>query len=89
MSTDFSPWFTLDNNGAPVREGVYETTALGIPGESHSVIQHGFRHWGEHADETGWGGLGATPDAALAAKDQRPLLPFHVRHWRGKAGPSS
>ena len=88
MSTEFSPWFTVDSNGPPAREGVYETTALGIPGESHSVVQHGFRHWGQHADETGWGDLGATPDAALAAKDHRPMLPFNVRHWRGKSEPA-
>lgn len=87
MSTEITPWFTIEHNGTPVREGVYETTALGIPGESHSVIQHGFRHWGEHHDAAGWGDLGTTPDAALAVKDHRPMLPFTVRHWRGKVSP--
>ncbi len=53
MSTELTPWFTMDANGPPEREGVYETTALGIPGESHSVLQHGFRHWGEHAAGAG------------------------------------
>ncbi len=85
MSDDFTAWFTIDANGTPPREGVYETTALGIPGESHSVLQHGFRHW---ADVSGWGDLGATPDAAVAAKDHRPVFPFTVRHWRGKAMPA-
>lgn len=84
MSAEFSPWFTTDANGNPAREGVYETTALGIPGESHGVLQHGFRHWSEVA---GWGDLGVTPDAALAAKDHRPMFPFTVRHWTGKASP--
>lgn len=85
MSTEFSSWFTIETNGNPAREGVYETTALGIPGESHGVLQHGFRHWG---DGSGWGDLGATPDAALAMKDHRPVFPFNVRHWRGKAQPA-
>lgn len=87
MSTEITPWFTTETNGAPAREGVYETTALGIPGESHSVVQHGFRHWGERADGMGWGDLGATPDAAQAARDHRPMIPFNVRHWRGKSQP--
>ncbi len=85
MSDDFTAWFTIDANGTPPREGVYETTALGIPGESHSVLQHGFRYW---AQASGWGDLGATPDAAVAARDHRPVFPFTVRHWRGKAMPA-
>lgn len=84
MSTEFSAWFTIDTNGPPVREGVYETTALGIPGESHGVLQHGFRHWDGNS---GWGDLGATPDAAVTQRDHRPVFPFNVRHWRGKAQP--
>lgn len=89
MSTDITPWVTVEANGTPTREGVYETTALGIPGASHSVIQHGFRYWGEHHDDVpGWGDLGATPDAAHDVKDHRPLIPFTVRHWRGRASPS-
>lgn len=84
MSTDTTPWFTMDANGTPAREGIYETTGLGIPGESHSVLQHGFRHWEE---ARGWGDLGATPDAAQAAKDHRPVFPFTVRHWRGRTSP--
>lgn len=87
MSTELTPWFTIDANGPPEREGVYETTALGIPGESHSVLQHGFRHWGEHAAGAGWGELGSTPDGALAARDHRPTFPFTVRHWRGRTQP--
>ena len=89
MSTDITPWFNAETNGTPAREGVYETTALGIPGESHSVLQHGFRHWGEHTEARGWGDLGSTPDNALAMKDHRPMLPFTVRHWRGKTQPSA
>jgi hypothetical protein len=84
MSTEFTPWFTIETNGTPTREGVYETTSLGIPGESHSVLQHGFRHWGE---EMKWGDLGSTPDGALSLKDHRPVFPFTVRHWRGKTVP--
>ena len=87
MSTELTPWFTTETNGNPVREGVYETTALGIPGESHGVLQHGYRHWGAHPDEPGWGDFGSTPDAAAAAKDHRPFLPFTVRHWRGRTQP--
>lgn len=44
MSNELTPWFTIEANGTPARDGVYETTSLGIPGESHSVLQHGFRH---------------------------------------------
>ncbi|MGE0350905.1 hypothetical protein [Hydrogenophaga sp.] len=85
MSTDFTPWFTVDANGTPAREGVYETTGLGIPGESHSVLQHGFRYWGG----TGaWGDLGATPAAAASVKDHNPVFPFTVRHWRGRTAPA-
>lgn len=82
MSDEFTAWFTIDANGTPPREGVYETTGLGIPGVSHSVLQHGFRHWGE---PVGWGDLGATPDAAFSLRDHRPVFPFTVRHWRGRA----
>jgi hypothetical protein len=84
MSTDTTPWFSIDANGTPSREGIYETTGLGIPGESHSVLQHGFRHWEE---TRGWGDLGASPDAAMSVKDHRPVFPFTVRHWRGKTLP--
>jgi len=86
MSTDFTPWFTVDANGTPAREGVYETTGLGIPGVSHSVLQHGFRYWG---GARAWGDLGSTPDAALSVKDHNPVFPFTVRHWRGRTLPST
>ena len=84
MSTDTTPWFSIDANGPPAREGIYETTGLGIPGESHSVLQHGFRYWEE---ANGWGDLGVSPDVALSVKDHRPVFPFTVRHWRGKTVP--
>lgn len=81
MSDELTPWFATQTNGLPAREGVYETTSLGIPGVSHSVLQHGFRYWG---DGVGWGDLGVTPDGALSVRDHRPVFPFVVRHWRGK-----
>ncbi len=37
--------------------------------------------------KSGWGNLGATPDAAVTQRDHRPVFPFNVRHWRGKARP--
>lgn len=84
MSEEYSHWFTTDANGNPARDGVYETSALGIPGESHSVLQHGFRNW---SGVDGWGDLGVTPGAAYTAKHHSPTFPFTVRHWRGKAFP--
>jgi hypothetical protein len=84
MSTELTHWFTIDANGTPPREGVYETTGLGIPGESHSVLQHGFRYW---AESSGWGDLGSTPEAAESVRDHKPVFPFTVRHWRGRTLP--
>lgn len=83
MSTELTHWFTIDANGTPPREGVYETTGLGIPGESHSVLQHGYRYWAA----SGWGDLGPTPDAAESVRDHKPVFPFTVRHWRGTTLP--
>lgn len=66
-----TPWFHVQEDGLPVRPGVYEGTAVGKPGGSY-VINMGFYLW----DGIRWVGFGEKPDAIRRGTHR-------VSYWRG------
>jgi hypothetical protein len=68
-------WFSLDQQEYPLRVGVYEGTASGIPGVHPGTLQHGYYYW----DGWDWNGWGATIEEAANQKNGY----FKARHWRG------
>lgn len=66
-------WFDTEVDGPPKRVGIYEGSAIGIPGTEEGTVQHGYYFWNGEK----WKGWGQSPD------DIRPSFPFQARFWRG------
>ena len=68
-------WFNVVEAELPVRLGVYEGTAWGVPDVNDYVFEHQFYYW----DGQRFYGLGRMPaEAALGLSKTLP-----VAHWRG------
>lgn len=67
-----TPWFDTEVDGPPRRKGLYEGSAIGIPGNGNTY-QHGYYYW----DGEKWSGWGSSPEQIMSG------LAFRARHWRG------
>jgi hypothetical protein len=70
-----TPWFDSSRDGLPVRVGVYEGSAVGIPGTQGRGFQHGFYYWNGWE----WDGFGRTASEAALRKG----IILQASYWRG------